>query len=174
MLLPLSYSKLDLQNKLEQLSKAELNLSHQLNKQRSIPEIHPIITESFSDYTHRYNNISYQSPYEDDRNDFDMTASGRLSPSPTQNTHSSYESGTISPTPISPPSNRTSNTPTTQSEMFQLSDDEDDHIGNDMDWRLQAISVVESLPDPISGDDDASRPLSPLLGLRSALSGEST
>jgi len=70
--------------------------------------------------------------------------------------------------------------------MFQLSDDEDDHIGNDMDWRLQAISVVESLPDPINGDDDASRPLSPFrrglicgsslfprLGLRSALSGES-
>jgi len=186
MLSSLLESKLDLQNKLEQLSKAELNLSHQLTKERSIPEIHPIITESFSDYAHRCNNISYQNPYEDDRNDFDMTTSGRLSPSPTQNTHSSCESETISPTPISPPSNRTSIIPTTKSEMFQLSDDDDDHIDNGMDWRLQAISVVEALPDPINGNDNVSQPLSPFrrglicgsslfprLGLRSALSGES-
>jgi len=70
--------------------------------------------------------------------------------------------------------------------MFQLSDDDDDHIDNGMDWRLQAISVVEALPDPINGDDNVSHQLSPFrrglicgsslfprLGLRSALSGES-
>lgn len=188
-----SAAKLDLQRKLEQISKDEFNLNRQLKKQSALPEAHPIISEPLPDnQTNRDNSNnssnSYHNPYEDDRNDFDMTPSCRLSPSlPNINVHSSYESGSVvSPTPISPPTNRSSVAPMTPIDMFQLSDDEEDHDNGEMNWRIHAISVVDSLPDPINGDNDESRPLSPFrrgiicgsslfprLGLRSALSGES-
>jgi len=191
----LTASKLDLQKKLEQIDKDETNLNRQLKRQHLLPEVHPVISESLPSYqTHRNNsnssNNTYHNTYEDDRNDFDMTASDRLSPSFANiNIHSSYESGSVvSPTPISPPTNHSSVTSTAPSDMFQLSDDDEDHnIDNgEMDWRLQAIQVVDSLPDPISGDKEDSRPLSPFrrgiicgsslfpgLGMRSELSGES-
>jgi len=151
----ITQSKLLLEHKLEKLCKTESNLNSQLSKQLSLPEKHPVIADA-PQLDNHLTKSNIHNPYEDDRNDFEMTSSGRLSPSHTT-TQSSYNAGImITPTPASPPVSRTLSA-TGGEDFFHLSDEENDEE-EDMDWRLQAISVVESLPDSI---DDNRRPLSP-------------